>query len=362
MTTKRIDVAGLEVRKQAWREFMKPGAPGGFMFLVRYEDKAHGQSGPPPPQWPEKAAERVEYHWRAYQRGLERAATVQDDVIPSLNMMTGTEIFAEAFGCKVHRPADNMPFALPLIQAAEEVAAVKVPELSTSSLAYLFDMADELQRRAGPGAVMHMVDIQSPMDIAALIWEKSSFCMAMVESPEAVKELAGKVSTLLMAFLDEWFRRYGVEFVAHYPDYFMPRGLTLSEDEVGIVNPEMFGEFFLPELTALSERYGGLGMHCCADARHQWENFRALPGLRLLNLCNPPVRRGDEYIRDAYSFFTGTCAQMHYGWTPAGAASDWPRQYPAGSRVVVDVHAESEAAAAKLAETLQELRVQQSRR
>jgi hypothetical protein len=147
---------------------------------------------------------------------------------------------------------------------------VKVPELSSSSLANIFEMSDELHRRTGPNSLMRLPDdIQSPMNIAALIWDKSDFYVALMETPEAVRELADKVRTLLTAFLDEWFRRYGTAFIAHYPFYYMERGVTLSEDEIGAVNPDTFDEFFLPELTYLSERYGGIGIHCCANARHQ---------------------------------------------------------------------------------------------
>ena len=69
-----------------------------------------------------------------------------------------------------------------------------------------------------------------------------------------------------MAFLDEWFGRYGRDHIAHYPDYFMEGGWTVSEDEVGVVNEEMFEKLFLPELNELSRRYGGIGMHCCVTA------------------------------------------------------------------------------------------------
>ncbi len=342
-------------RRRRWRRLLQPGAGPGFCFIVRGDDPAKALP-PAPLPWPNKIKERLEYIWQAYQRDCERAAVVRDDLVPYLNMMTGTEIFAEAFGCSVHRPADSNPFALPLIRTAEEVAALKVPELSASSLAYLFDLADELRRRAGPGAVFHLVDIQSPMDIAALIWEKSAFYLAMLESPEAVKELAAKVRELLTAFLDEWFRRYGAEYVAHYPDYFMSGGMTLSEDEVGAVSAENFVEFFRPELAALSDRYGGLGVHCCADARHQWPNFRSLPGLRLLNLTNPPQRQPADYGCPSLAFFRDACAQWPTGWSPDGPPETWPEKHFAGGRFVIDASAGSRAAAQGLADRLQAVR------
>jgi len=330
----------LSARKARWRQHLD-GQPGHLFTIACYPD---APARPLP--WPSLRDDRVEYAWQTYRYMRERAEWLRDDAIPYLNVYTGTEVFAEAFGCSVVRREDDMPFALPLIHDADEVAKLQVPELSSSSLAYLFDMADELRRRAGDDAVMRLVDIQSPMDIAALIWDKNEFYPAFLDAPEAVKELGAKVSALLTAFLDEWFARYGREFIAHYPDYYMPYGLTLSEDEVGVVNEEMFLEFFLPELQALSERYDGLGMHCCAHARHQWANFLRIPKLRVLNLVQPA-----ETIRSAFDFFADHLLQIHC-WGGDGSYESWPAQYPAGARFVIQASAETRNEALALSEKL----------
>jgi len=329
----------IEARKARWTKFMTPGGPPGFMFMIRYDGPDDKPDPPPcPPFRHDKKAERVDWALKCYERQLRRTEWLHDDFIPHVTPATGTEIFAEAFGCKVHFPDGSNPFALPLIRSASEVAAVKVPNPFTSTLATLFEIGDELHRKAGSDAVMRTVDIQSPMDIAALIWEKNEFYLGMVDAPEAVKELASKVHDLLTAFLDEWFRRHGVQHVAHYPDYFMNGGMTLSEDEIGSVNAEMFDEFFRDELVALSKRYGGIGIHCCARARHQWDNLRSLPGLRLLNLHASPSGPA-EYIRDAFEYFDGGIAQMHYGWAPDGHPDTWPEKFPAGRKIVIDPYA-----------------------
>ncbi len=330
----------VEARIKRWRDFYEPGASG-HLFMIGYQDLPER-----PLPHPDRIQERIEWAWQHYQFQLERLEWLEDDSIPYLCPYTGTEIFAEAFGCQVHRPDNTMPFALPLITRAAEVAKVKVPELSSSSLAVYFEMVDELRRRAGNGAVPRMVDMQSPMDIAALIWDKNAFYMAILEAPEAVKELAGKVNELLKAFLDEWYARYGTAFIAHYPDYYMPAGITLSVDEVGIVNEEMFQEFFLPELVELSERYGGIGIHCCADARHQWDNFSRVPNLRLLNLVQPV-----EVMKEAYSWWAERTTQMHC-WCGEGEPWTWAAQYPANARVVLQAPAESPGQARELSARL----------
>jgi hypothetical protein len=333
---------GIEARKKRWIDFLSAEQPPSHMFLIAYPPDDLQRPQP----WPDKKAERIEWSWQTYRRQLARAEWLRDDSIPFLDPYTGTEIFAEAFGCKVHRPEDNMPFALPLIQEASEVSRLKVPDVGSSPLAMLFEIADELRRRAGNGAVMRLVDIQSAMDIAALIWDKNRIFTAMIDTPDAVKELAAKVRQLLIAFLDEWFARYGTDFIAHYPTYYMPGGMTLSEDEVGSVNGEMFEWFFLPELVELSQRYGGIGIHCCANARHQWGNFCRIPGLRLLNLVQP-----EDELRAAYRFYARRVGQMH-SWCGDGPPWTWPAQYPEGARVVLQATASSQQEAIELSDEL----------
>ena len=337
-----MDALSLTARRQRWLNFYQ--GDGRFLYTIQFDPN----SCAPPSPWPAKVAERIEHAWGAYTRQRERIAWLRDDTLPALCVSTGTEIFAEAFGCPVYRPEDNMPCALPLISNAREVAHLRTPELSASSLAYLFDIADELRRRAGNEALLRIVDIQSPMDIAALIWEKSDFYAAMIETPDAVRELAYKVRELLTAFLDEWFARYGCAFIAHFPAYYMPQGITLSEDEVGVVNGELFLELFLPELETLSARYGGIGMHCCANSRHQWEHFLRIPNLRVLNICQP-----EAIVHEAYRFFAPYTAQMHGGFTDAPAWS-WPERFPADARVIFEVPASSRDEALELADKLWE--------
>lgn len=327
----------LAARKQRWADFYdgKPGAR--FMVMVGFDEE-----GPLPRPWPnpDQKQARIEYAWTVYQRQLRRAAALDDDFIPFLDPFTGTEIFAEAFGSKIHRPEDNMPFALPFVMTPAEADRIQVPELSASPLAMLFEIADELRRRAGPEAVMKLVDTQSPMDTVALIWDKTELFCAMLEAPDAVKHLAAKVHTLFTAFLDEWFRRYGREFIAHFPYYYMPQGLTLSEDEVGAVNPEMFREFYLPELQTLSDRYGGLGIHCCANSRHQWANFKHIRNLRMLNICQPA-----EVIKDAYGTFAEVTGQHHGFWDGKIPAWQWPQHLPPHTRMVIETGAQDRAEA-----------------
>ena len=339
--------ARIEARKQRWVDLYDPARAGMRVVLVRYMPEL------PERPWPhlDNAADRVEWAWRKYQLQMQQLEWLDDDTLPFLDVYTGTEIFAAAFGCKTYYPENDMPFAMPCIrsggaEAAEAVAALQIPSLDVPPIRVLFEMAEELRRRAGPDALVHLVDIQTPMDISALIWDKTQFYPALIQQPEVVRQLAHKVQTFMVTFLDAWFARFGREFIAHYPDYYMPYGITLSEDEVGAVSGRMFNNLFLPELTTLSNRYGAMGMHCCAHARHQWENWKKIPNLKLLNLVQPP-----EVTREAWGFFAGHTAQFH-NYQGEGSAETWREQHPPEARMVYEVFANSKEEAIEIASCL----------
>ncbi|HNX14011.1 MAG TPA: uroporphyrinogen decarboxylase family protein [Oscillospiraceae bacterium] len=336
---------GIGERKARWNEFLYGNGNVRQILMVNTPWLEEER----PSIWPELKQERIDWILRKYEMLMKRAQWLDDDTVPFLDMLTGTDIFPEAFGCAVYRPDFAMPSARPLVHTASEAAKLKVPMLWDSSLAYLFEMADKIQERTGKDAVFKVPDNQSPMDIATLIWDKNEFYIAILEEPEAVKELAYKVYLLQTEFFDEWFRRYGKNHIAHYPNYYMDHGITLADDEVGIVSSEIFKEFYLPELCALSDRYSGLGMHCCADSRHQWENFKLIPNLRLLNLARP-----NDILVEAYKFFADFTAQYHC-WCGDGPAWTWPSQRPENARIVCDATAENKEEALEISERFREM-------
>jgi hypothetical protein len=331
-------------RKHRWRKFLAGDPAVKHMFLLHPPE---GLAERPLP-YPENIIARIEWAWQRYRVQMERLDWLEDDAIPFLDPYTGTEIFAEAFGCPVYFPENDMPHARPIIFKATEVSRLKVPELDVPALARVFQIADALQARAGAAAVMRLVDIQSPMDIAALIWNKTDFFLALIDAPDAVIELAAKCRELLCNFLDVWFARYGRNYIAHYPEYYLEQGMTLSEDEVGAVSPTMFEQFFLPELRYLSQRYHGIGIHCCADCRHLWSQFKKIPQVFLWNL---PHERSQE----AYHYFADTPAQIHQFLQREVEIVTLLQRFPT-ARIIFDVSLDSRAAALELLSHFESLR------
>ncbi len=295
-------------RKARWQRFLS-GETGERLLVVIEPEWINKEC---PYSLPYEDERRRSWILKKYETLLSLAENVDDDSIPYIDTGTGTEIFAESLGCHVYRHGSDMPMGMPFVMTTSDAAKVSVPDVGACRLASILEWARGLKRQVGDQAIPRLVDLQTPIDVCAIMWEKTMFYPAMIEEPEAVTELARKVASLQFAFLDQWFRLLGDGFISHYPSYFMQKGVTVSADEVGAINPDMFDTFFLPDLNAFSDRYGSIGIHCCAEARHQWGGFAKVKNLKVLNLSG-----STQLMLDSLSFFGGRMGHFPQsgGWT-----------------------------------------------
>ena len=288
-------------RKQSWLDLYE----GKKRALVIIEQSDYGVRPFPSPETMNAFFEWNIHRYNVMENSLQ---WLNDDRVPYVTAGMGTDIFAGAFGCPVYYPDDSNPFARPCVFNVRDLAKLKQPRLEDSSLMEVIDFGMKL-RTAAPNALIQLPDVQSPLDIAALIWEKVDFFTTMIDEPEAIKDLLEMVYELETQFLDLWFDTFGKEFISHYPTYYMPYGITLSEDEIGSINNGMFKKFAWPVLADLSKHYGNfMGIHCCANARHQWELLKTVPGLMLLNLGQPEdvIREASVYFKDGPPIWAGS--------------------------------------------------------
>lgn len=235
--------------------------------------------------------ERVRMLLEQFEFERECAETIGDDRVPCLHAMSGTEVFAAALGSPVHRPEADMPFALPAAESAEEADRIEEPDVAAGPLGEIFELADGLVAKAGDAWPVRVCNVQSPFDVAALVWRKESMFLALFEDPDAVRRLVSKAARVIARFIEAFRARYRGAFLVHYPGVWMPAeyGVCMSEDEVGAISLAHFRDFCLPHLVALAEKFGGVSLHSCAKSDHVWDDFASLPGLRYLNLHHPPT-------------------------------------------------------------------------
>ena len=241
---------------------------------------------------------------RNFERKSALVDKVGDDSVPHVDLTTGTHIYAAAFGCQVHTYEDDNPCALPLVENAEDADGLEIPDIwSNRYLSRVFEMARAIIDRLGPETPVSPPDMQSGFDIACQIWNKEDIFVALVDETqkESVKRLVRKCTDLLITFFDAYSSEFPSFSPCHCPDAWTPAGMGiwLSNDECGSISNAHFEEFCLPELIELSNHFGGLGMHCCARANHQFESFKKIPGFYAYN--HVPTESGYETLVENFN-------------------------------------------------------------
>jgi len=228
---------------------------------------------------------RVDRVERDYEKALRFHEAVGDDSVPFANLHTGTGIFANAFGCPIVEFENSNPASRPIANSAVEAYAIPEPGPWTSSLGRHLELVAAVRERLGDDVPVTGPDMQSPLGLAAQIWEKESFMAATIEAPDAVHTLVRKCHKLLKNYLIELHGIAPNLTPIHCPGIWAPRdlGASVSEDEVGAISRSMYEKFGLWCLIDLSDTFGGLFMHCCASADHQYPAFKKIPNLRGLN-------------------------------------------------------------------------------
>ena len=90
-------------------------------------------------------------------------------------------------------------------------------------------------------------------------------------------------------------------------------GVCISDDDCGLMSPQMYREFVVPYNSRVFRAFGGGTLHFCGSAEHQIENFPATEGLTGINcFC-----MGDFHqIRRMQQMFDNRLALMVCDFTP----------------------------------------------
>jgi len=274
---------------------------------------------------------------RNYELQVRWLEELGDHSVPIAQLTTGTHLYAAAFGCPVHEYEDSNPAAMPIVANAAEANQVREPNLwKCRGLCRVFELAEAVQKELGPDVLLGPPDLQTGFDTAALIWDKSDFYLAMLTEPGAVHCLARKCAHLLRTFLQALREHFPRMVPGHCPRAYVPPdlGWWVSNDECGAFSTALFEEFCLPELIELSEAFGSVGMHCCADAEHQFEAFKQIPNFYAFNRV--PGKQGWKSLLE---HFNGPDSPVHVlGWVEPQQVRRLVEEAAPGTRFIF-VHA-----------------------
>ena len=213
---------------------------------------------------------------RAAAAQLEAQAALPGMNLPSLFADFGTISVARYWGGRVVPPkAGAMIYIEPAAQSVAEALEltprpVDDPDMDAARALRLFD---QVGRELGTDALwLRTPDMQGVLNTAGLIVNQEELLMAMYDEPDAVHRLLDRVCDFLIEFARYLCAQSDDRVCGNiWPYTFMPGefGVSLTEDLMPLLPPDLYREFGIPYLKRIDEALGGLHIHCCgAWGRH----------------------------------------------------------------------------------------------
>ncbi len=208
---------------------------------------------------------------------LESQAMLPGTNLPSVFGDFGTVSTAKYWGGETRFPSDGSKdiFIEPVAQTVEQALAldplaVDGPDMDAAQGIALFRKAcEQLQT---DHLWLRTPDMQGPLNTTALVMNQEEMLMAPYTERESLVALLDKVTDFLIAYAqylrDETNNRVCGNI---WPYTFFPSdvGVSLTEDIMPLLSPEVYAEFGIPCLERLSDALGGLHIHCCGEwGRH----------------------------------------------------------------------------------------------
>ncbi len=126
-------------------------------------------------------------------------------------------------------------------------------------------------------------DLQSPIDVASMIMDYTQLIYAMMDEPARVHALLRMITDATITSCRVFRKEMLTDYPLSHSDWWMPRGIFLSDDLMAVLSPELYREFSVPYNEILAEEFGGLGLHSCGRILQNLENVARTKGIMALN-------------------------------------------------------------------------------
>ncbi|MFZ2654704.1 MAG: uroporphyrinogen decarboxylase family protein [Victivallales bacterium] len=213
-----------------------------------------------------------------------------DDKILALHPIGGaTGWMTEVFGGETVWFPNRPPYPHHVIAEAHQIDTLR-PDFEKSELYQAALRHLRFFRKAvGDKIPIGAPDLQSPIDVASMIFDYTQLIYAMMDEPRRVHSLMRMITDAIIQACHA-FRKEMTDYPMSHFDWWMPRGIWLSDDLQAVLSPDLYREFAVPYNEILASEFGGLATHSCGRIIHNVENVAGTKGMMAFNSHDPLAR------------------------------------------------------------------------
>lgn len=221
----------------------------------------------------------------------------------------GTGILPSLFGCELFmmpRQTNTLPAVKPLadVDKIRRMVDAGVPDIRGGLGGKVFDMAQRFQEVfarypvIGRNVFLFHPDLQGPIDVAEVVWGSDIF-LAFYDEPDLVKAFLSLITDTYIVMMRKWYEMVPEQgpYTTHWGTMYKGR-LTLRNDSLMNLPPEIFVEFIRPLDQKLLDELGGGSVHFCGRGDHYIEPLCQMRGLTSIQMSQPHLNDMEKIYRN----------------------------------------------------------------
>lgn len=192
--------------------------------------------------------------------------------LPAFLADFGTISTARYWGGEVVPPRDGaMIYIHPAANTLEQALAISPLPVDHPDMdgAHAVRLWRELSRKLGTDQLwLRTPDMQGTLNTAGLVLNQEEMLMAMYEQPQQLQQFLDRVCDFLIDYARYLRKETGDHVCGNiwpYPFFPCDMGLSLTEDLMPLLPPDLYERFGIPALRRLQDALGGLLIHCCGQ-------------------------------------------------------------------------------------------------
>lgn len=241
-----------------------------------------------PFQWsPRQIYDNPELQLDRMARYIERGLSLPGDFIPTFWPDQGTLALASVFGGQVlvEGSQGSHRWIAPVLSSWEDVDRLTPPDPLSGVVKTEFDLCRRFFEASDGLWWVTPPDMQGPVNMACFLMDSSEFLVGLYTEPDRARKLLRLCTDVIIGVVEAYHREFGERLqLVTWPHIWLPpgRGVTLTQDSIPTLSPELYEEFEAPLVQEIADRFGGVYLHCCGPCEHvlpTWARLRSLIGV-----------------------------------------------------------------------------------
>jgi 5-methyltetrahydrofolate--homocysteine methyltransferase len=250
-----------------------------------------------PPDYYTNPASMLAYQTSGFEKHL---SLVNDDLVPYFMPWFGTGVLASGFGTETRvpeDPSDDPASAGPCIHSPKDVSKLKLPNPYTDGwMPRVLNMIDYAREHGD--LPVGLTDMQGPLDTVGQMCGQSQLYQWMHHEPQMIHDLFDLVTDAFIEWVKVQKKHTGepLEWSNGLQGVYSPGcGIWESDDDLVLINPDLYREFAAPRVERIFAAFGGGSIHYCGKGNQHLDTFETIPHLRVIN--NSPMANFDAFTQ-----------------------------------------------------------------